>query len=282
MTLREYIAEIKVRLGVKYDLREVDWMVRDIFDAVKGYSPVDIVLHGDEMLSDFVQSEVGKIVDRLLDDEPLQYILGYAHFCGHRFGVNRATLIPRPETQELVDKIVRENNRSDLRVLDVGTGSGCIAISLARALRFPIVDAIDISSEALDVARMNARDLKVKVNFIQDDALSMSAESGTYDIIVSNPPYIIESEKREMERNVLDYEPSKALFVPDSDPLRFYRAIAVYASEALAGGGMLYFEINPLFVDEMTRLLENNSFENVDIIKDMQGRDRFATARKPL
>lgn len=282
MKLKQVVANIKSELEFKYGTRETEWMIRDIMEYLKGYSAVDIVLHGEDEVSLFITTKIKKIIMRLLDNEPLQYILGEARFCGHKFKVTSATLIPRPETQELVDMIVKENPGSDLSVLDVGTGSGCIAISLARALKFPNVKAIDISPAAIEVARENAQNLKVKIDFIEKDMLQLggSDDHDMYDIIVSNPPYIAEMERYGMDANVLDYEPATALFVPDDNPLLFYKAITDYACCALKIGGRLYFEINPRYVKELSQYISDNGFSDVNVIKDMQGRNRFITAKR--
>lgn len=278
MTLHELILEIKSVLVPMYGERETRWMVRDIFEDVNGYSAVDLVVRRDEEMSDFAIERVSKMLSRLSQGEPLQYILGYAHFCGNRFKVTPATLIPRPETQELVDRIIDENKSADLRVLDVGTGTGCIAITLARALRFSSVKAIDISQDALIVARENAQALKVDVDFRKEDALALKDDGTRYDIIVSNPPYIVDCERAGMNSNVLDYEPHLALFGPDDDPLRFYEAITRYASEALADNGKLYFEINPRYVEPMKVMLNKWGFAQVEVIRDISARDRFIKA----
>ena len=186
-------------------------------------------------------------------------------------------LIPRPETEQLVDLIVDENSASDLRVLDIGTGSGCIAISLARALKFAQVDALDVSRDALAVARENAAALKVRVNFFESDILSPQP-AARYDIIVSNPPYVCWNERESMECNVKDYEPGQALFVPDNDPLLFYKAIAPYAAQSLEKGGRLYLEINQRFGQEVKKLLEENGLDEIRIIEDSYGNTRFAAA----
>ena len=188
-----------------------------------------------------------------------------------------AVLIPRPETEQLVDLIVNENKASDLRVLDMGTGSGCIAISLARALKFACVDALDVSREALAIARENAAALKVKVRFFEHDML-LPQPAATYDIIVSNPPYICWSERESMDDNVKEYEPAQALFVPDDDPLLFYKSIVRYASQSLESGGRLYLEINQRFGEEMKNLLKGSGFTEVRIIQDSFGKVRFAAA----
>ena len=228
-------------------------------------------------MPDFAPQRIADIIARLRRNEPLQYIVGHALFHGHQFKVTPAVLIPRPETEQLVDLIIDENPASDLRVLDMGTGSGCIAVSLARALKFPQVDALDVSRDALEVARENAVALKTKVRFFESDMLSPQPP-GRYDIIVSNPPYICWSEREAMESNVKDYEPGQALFVPDNDPLLFYKAIAPYAAQSLERGGRLYLEINQRFGNEMKRLLEDNGFDEVRIIEDSFGKTRFAAA----
>lgn len=283
MTLKETIKEIKQRLAPVVGEREAYWMTRDIMEHVKGYSEVDMLIKADEELSDFIENQIMAIVCRVEQGEPLQQVLGWARFCGNRFKVTRDTLIPRPETQELVDMIIsRHGDEKDLRVMDVGTGSGCIAITLARGLKFAQVSAIDISQQALDVARENAKMLKARVNFECRDALSLSPKRGEkYDIIVSNPPYIADSECKDMERSVLDYEPSSALFVPDDDALRFYRAIAEWGKAVLVAGGYIYYEINPLFVQEMVSMMISLGYNDIEIIEDMQARNRMLRAHLP-
>ena len=252
-------------------------MIRVICEDVFNYDPVDVALRQESELPEFAQDKVADIIARLRRHEPLQYIVGSARFHGHKFKVTPAVLIPRPETEQLVDIIVEENTASDLRVLDMGTGSGCIAISLARALKFAQVEALDVSRDALAVARENAATLKAKVRFFESDMLSPQPLA-RYDIIVSNPPYICWSEREAMDRNVKDYEPGQALFVPDSDPLLFYKAIAPYAAQSLERGGRLYLEINQRFGNEVKRLLEDNGFDEVRIIEDSFGKVRFAAA----
>lgn len=276
------IAKIKEVLSPLYSTGEIKNIIRIIFENLKNYSQVDIIMNQDEILSPFIKDKVDAILKRLLNHEPIQYIFNEAYFQGFTLKVTPDTLIPRPETEELVDIIVKENTKSDLHVLDIGTGSGAIAIALARSLKFPIVDAIDISQAAIDIAQENAKALKVKINFSKKDILSSEIPTiSTYDIIVSNPPYITDQEKSSMEPNVLDYEPHTALFVPDSDALLFYRAIALYAIHALNPGGRIYFEINSLFGKETAKLLSDNDLIDVNIIKDMYGLDRFVSATKP-
>ena len=279
MKLKEAIEQLREGLAGVADPQEVQAMIRVICEDVFNYDPVDVALRQESELPDFAPQRVAEIIARLQRHEPLQYILGTARFHGHRFKVTPAVLIPRPETEQLVDLIIEENPGSDLRVLDMGTGSGCIAISLARALKFARVDALDVSRDALAVARDNAASLKVKVRFFESDILAPQP-AATYDIIVSNPPYITWSERELMERNVKDYEPAQALFVPDNDPLLFYKAIASYANRSLEKGGRLYLEINQRFGTEVKRLLEDCGFDEVRIIVDSFGKDRFAVAVK--
>ena len=280
MKLKEAIDQLNNGLAGLVEPREAQAMIRIICEDVFNYDQVDMALRQESELPEFAQGRISDIIARLRRHEPLQYIIGSALFHGHRFKVNPAVLIPRPETEQLVDLIIDENPASDLRVLDMGTGSGCIAISLARALKFPTVDAFDISRDAVAVARENAALLKVKVRLFESDMLSPQP-SATYDIIVSNPPYICWSEREAMDSNVKDYEPGQALFVPDNDPLLFYKAIAPYAARSLERGGRLYLEINRRFGNEVKRLLEDNGFNEVRIIDDAYGNPRFAAAIAP-
>ena len=278
MILKEAIDQLKSGLADVSEPQEVQAMIRVICEDVFHYDQVDVALRQESELPDFAQQRIGDIIARLRRQEPLQYIVGHARFHGHKFKVTPAVLIPRPETEQLVDLIIDENTASDLRVLDMGTGSGCIAISLARALKFAQVDALDVSRDALEVARENAAALKVKVRFFESDMLAPQPPA-RYDIIVSNPPYVCWSEREAMEANVKDYEPGQALFVPDNDPLLFYKAIAPYAAQSLERGGRLYLEINQRFGNEVKCLLEENGFDEVRIIEDSYGNTRFVTSK---
>ena len=277
MILKEAIEQLRAGLSGIVEPHEAQAMIRVICEDIFNYDAVDVALRQDSELPEFAQQRVSDVISRLRRHEPLQYIVGSARFHGHKFKVTPAVLIPRPETEQLVDLIVDENPASDLRVLDIGTGSGCIAISLARALKFAQIDALDVSRDALAVARDNAAALKVKVRFFESDIL-LPQPAATYDIIVSNPPYICWSEREAMERNVKDYEPGQALFVPDNDPLLFYKSIAPYAMQSLDKGGRLYLEINQRFGREVKQLLEDNGFDEVRIIEDSYGKVRFAAA----
>lgn len=263
--------------------REARAMMRDIWEDVKGWSQTDVLVHLDTEVSDYIIRTFNTIADRVAAGEPLQYATGKAHFYGMTFAVTPAVLIPRPETAELVDIIVSDfGARPDLQVMDFCTGSGCIAIALSRNLPFATVYGEDVSDAALAVACENAKALKARVQFVHGDVLTLTApDRPLYDIIVSNPPYIAEHERAAMPANVRDHEPAMALFVPDSDPLRYYTPIARYAVQALRPGGALYFEINPLYADAMRRML-SALFDDVDIRRDSYGRYRFAIARTPL
>ena len=283
MTLKDCLDRAVTALTPQYGDGEARWLVGIVIEHVKGYSPVDVALKRDEPVSDFISGKVDAIVKRLLDGEPVQYIFGDTYWHGMELKVTPDVLIPRPETAELVDMIVNDNKgRRDLRVLDIGTGSGCIAIALSRWLDFPQVTAIDVSLPALKVAMENAVNLKADITFLHEDILAVLPPAGPqFDIIVSNPPYIVESERDEMEKNVLEHEPQGALFVPDNDPLKFYHAIARYAMGVLVGGGRLYFELNPLFASQLKKNLdESGEWENVTLTLDMQRRQRFLTATR--
>lgn len=274
--MRDTLKKLRDALRPIYGNRETEAIIRIIFHYVKGWDTTGMIIHEPDLLSPFVKSEIDAILERLLKHEPIQYITGEARFHGMDLHVTPDVLIPRPETDELVDIIADDaGETADLRVLDIATGSGCIAIALCRTLRFPRVEALDVSEAAIKVAEENATKLKANVRFINADIFEWQPKSGSLDIIVSNPPYIDESEKKDMEPNVLDYEPHSALFVPDSDPLVFYKRIADIASDALAAGGGLYFEINPRHAGELADLLTAKGFADATVIKDSYGKDRF-------
>ena len=221
-----------------------------------------------------------KAIFRLKIHEPIQYIIGETEFYGLPFKVNKHTLIPRPETEELVEWIYIEfsNQQSTInnqQFLDIGTGTGCIAISLAKNLPNAKVSALDISEEALKIAQQNAEMNKVKIDFFQTDILAAETLPKKYDVIISNPPYVRELEKKQMQQNVLKHEPESALYVSNEDPLLFYRAISHLAKKHLNPEGKLFFEINEYLADELTALLEGEGFKNIQVKKDIFGKDRM-------
>lgn len=255
-------------------------LYRLVMEECFGLTHTDILLGKDNQISEENQARLLEITGRLLENEPVQYVLGYADFCGHRFAVRPGVLIPRPETELLVQKALElghgMNGVTEPEALDIGTGSGCIAVSMALAgCR---VTAMDISEEALGIAMQNATALNAEVVFVHENILQPSRTAQQWHVIVSNPPYICLHEAEAMERNVLDYEPHNALFVPDTDPLIFYRAIASYAMSHLSAGGWLCLEINQAYPDEMEKLLSSFGFKDVTIQKDQYGKDRIAYA----
>ncbi len=306
--------EIWQRLSSGYDEREAKAVARYLLDVGYGLTMTDIIGGAVETLD---ESRLNEQLRRLQAGEPVQYVTGKAFFCGHELRVAPGVLIPRPETEELVgvacDRVARygegsgrsdgeRSGRSDgegsgraVHILDIGTGSGCIAISLALAIPDAQVEAWDISDEALAIARENARRLGAKVTFKQQDILKASTiingvekapstwrglgeaagEAVGEAVIISNPPYICEKERKDMEQRVLDHEPSLALFVPDDAPLLFYRAIAEYATRALTPKGLLLFEINPLYKDAMEEMLLSLHFHDIVFHKDQFGKIRF-------
>ena len=276
------LKKIRQELSPLYPSNEIEGIIRIIFDHLKHWSPVDIVLHRDDILSDYITEKIDNILTRLKQHEPIQYIIGEGRFFGRTFKVTPDTLIPRQETEELVEMIIKDfANIDDLQVFDIGTGSGCIAISLAFNLPFSIVTGIDISLKAIEIATENAKSMKAhRVSFHTADIFTLLPQQDSLDIIVSNPPYIANSEKADMEANVLNYEPHSALFVSDDNPLCFYIAIADFAMTALRGGGKLYFEINPIYADQLKDVLIEKGFCDVEIHLDIHNRKRFACASK--
>lgn len=278
--MNKIVAYIRSRLQPYYTAEEVSALSRIVCCDLLGQAPTDYYLGKDIVLSSKKEQELEDILQRLSRFEPLQYIEGRTLFLGREFWVAPGVLIPRPETEELVELMLKEIP-ADARILDVGTGSGCIAISLAKELPNALVTAWDVSPEALSVARANARKLQADVRFVECDVLACQVdEVGLYDVIVSNPPYVTEAEKADMEPNVLQWEPSLALFVPDDDPLRFYRRIAVLGRDMLADGGRLYFEINRAYGREMVEMLRTMGYVRVRVKKDLSQNDRFVIAEK--
>lgn len=280
MTVREMLIEMRRRLAPLFDYREREAIILLIFEYVKGWSRVDLIINEGKSLSEEALRNINSIIDRLILGEPIQYITGNARFFGMDFVVRPGVLIPRPETAELVDWILEENKEADLRVLDIGTGSGCMAISLARHLPFAEVLAIDISPEALQVARENAANLKANVRFRQADMYSWMCEADSLDIVVSNPPYIAPDEAADMEVRVKDFEPAQALFVAADDPIRPYKRIEEIASRALKPGRRVYLELNPRFADEVADYYKTRGWNDVEIRIGFLRQERMMRAAK--
>ena len=268
--------QIVCDLCQQYPESEAQALARWLCEECFGLSQTDILLDKDNDLSADSIAKSKEIVQRLLRHEPIQYILGYTTFCGHQFHTAPGALIPRPETEQLVNLILESNKSQRPHILDIGTGTGCIALSLALGLPEASVTAWDVSDEALVVARQNTELFPdAKVDFEKTDILSPPNDDRRWDVIVSNPPYVRRCESTEMDSNVLDYEPHLALFVSDDDPLVFYRAIAGYASKHLQKDGQLWFEINQYLGKETAHLIEEYGFADVQVLKDGFGHDRF-------
>jgi len=263
-----------------YCKQEIESFIKLIFEKVLGLSKLQVHLNQHLKISGANLTQIKEIINRLIQFEPIQYILGETEFYGLTFKVNSAVLIPRPETEELVDWIIKDCHLLNPTILDIGTGSGCIPISLVKNLPGALAEGWDISYEALKVAKMNAVINQVNINFHYADILkpSFPFQKEKYDIIVSNPPYITTSEQLSMLKNVIDYEPHIALFVPETDSLIFYRAITDIAINQLKSGGNLYFEINERFGNETADLLALKGFRNIILRKDINGRERMIRA----
>ncbi len=268
------------KLSPLYSKQEIESISKLIFEKITGFSRLQFYLKQHETISPANLTEITEIVNRLIQFEPIQYILGETEFYGLPLKVNASVLIPRPETEELVDWIIHDCPPVNPAILDIGTGSGCIPIALSKNLPGVSADGWDISTEALIVAKKNAEINQVNIDFIYADVLSQNypEQQQKYDIIVSNPPYVTASEQQLMLKNVVDYEPPIALFVPDTDPLIFYRTIADIAIKALKPGGRLYFEINEQFGNETADLLSLKGFKNIIVRKDINGKVRMVRA----
>lgn len=294
MKIKELKIQFQNELQSIYDKEEIDSFFFMITDKLYEIRRIDFTLNPDFEAPN--NSEWKAIISELQQEKPIQYILGEAWFYGLRFNVNENTLIPRPETEELVEWIIESQKSKvksqknvtssgvEMSILDIGTGTGCIPISLKSNLPQTEVFAIDVSENALEIAKQNAKENNVKINFIQtdilkvDNLLSLRAESRSLpklDIIVSNPPYVRHLEKEEIKKNVLDYEPHLALFVEDNDALLFYRKIAQLAKDNLRPNGLLFFEINQYLGKETVELLENLGFKNIELRQDLRGNDRM-------
>lgn len=271
---------IKNELSHTYSQGEISTLTQLIFEVKLNISVIESLTYKHNDLSDAQLNIINEIIERLKSKEPIQYILGETQFFDLNFMVNEHVLIPRPETEELVEWIIEDANEKRINLLDIGTGSGCIAISLAKKLPLAKVNGWDISPDALEVAKTNAIGNNVEVEFEIKDILNTNHTDKSFDVIVSNPPYITDSEKEFMNNTVLDFEPHIALFVPDSSPLIFYEVIADFALNSLIKGGALYFEINQENALKTSSMLSNKGFIDIEMRKDLSGNDRMIKAKK--
>lgn len=271
--------ELRARLIPLYGENEARAVADMLLGEAFGMTKADILCGAVERLGADDTARLASMLRRLLAFEPVQYVLGFADFCGRRFKTASGVLIPRPETEELCAWITADNSTlAAPNILDIGTGSGCIACTLTLDIPQSRVSAWDTSAPALAIAAENARLLNARVDFSRQDALRKTQDNALWDIIVSNPPYICNKERASMHRNVTDHEPHSALFVPDSEPLLFYHRIALYAATALKPQGCLYFEINPLYASELRAMLVSMGFNGVEIRPDSYGKLRMAKA----
>lgn len=283
--MKRIIKAIKDELGSCYPIGETTALIRIISTEILDIPRSTFILKEDVILTPEQETLLYSTIERLKKHEPIQYIQGFCDFCGLTFKVTQETLIPRPETSELVEWITEEQKEKEkekeVKILDIGTGSGCIAITLSNKLPGCNIAAWDISPGALAVAEENNRNNGTEVIFSQVDILAYQPQDEMFGIIVSNPPYIKEKEKKSMEANVLDWEPHTALFVPDNDPLLFYRTIAKKALVMLTSGGALYFEINRAHGAETAEMLQSLGYEEIELRKDIAGNDRMIKATRP-
>ncbi|NDW08785.1 peptide chain release factor N(5)-glutamine methyltransferase [Dysgonomonas sp. 520] len=269
---------IKKTLSEFYPESEINGVTRIVIEDILNIPYHAILSDKNRKITSEEFTKIEDILSRLKKSEPIQYILGRTEFCGLPFVVNQNVLIPRPETEELVEIIIRQNNAENLSILDIGTGSGCIAVSLAKLMSEANISAWDVSEDALIVAKENAKMNTVNVNFNRVDVLGDYPTDKKFDIIVSNPPYVLESDKSGMDKNVLDHEPHLALFVPDDKALMFYERIADVAKKLLNPSGKLYFEIHYLKGQETMDMLKEKGFSDVTLSKDLSGNDRMVHA----
>lgn len=280
MHLKQYKSYFSEQLTPVYPQTEIDTFFFLLLEAYLGVKRLDLVLQPDLEISSDKKMLLNKALTRLLKEEPIQYIIGETEFYGLPFKVTKNTLIPRPETEELVEWIIKKTEQShkQLSILDIGTGTGCIPICLKKHIPTANISAIDVSKEAVNIAKQNAKLNGVEISFISQDILKTKELSSTFDIIVSNPPYVRELEKVEIKNNVLKNEPHLALFVADDNPLLFYKKIASLAKNSLSENGLLFFEINQYLGSETVAMLTSKGFTQIELRKDLFGNDRMIKA----
>ena len=264
--------DIRRQLATLYDSGEAQAMGFLLLEEGCGLSQADVLIGKDDAISEAEEAWLHQAMGRLMKGEPIQYVMGHTDFCELRIEVGNGVLIPRQETEELVEAV---KECDPATILDIGTGSGCIALALKQRFPQAKVTAMDISKEALTIARNNAERLGLDITFEQKDIFKVTPEPNQFDLIVSNPPYVCEEERKEMERHVVDYEPKVALFVPDDHPLLFYEAITTYAATALTNGGTLAFETNRRFAHEVGALMADAGFSNIKLKRDMFNNERI-------
>ena len=278
-TLKEAYQNFKILLTKVYEPEEAETITAMVFKEVLGYDRIKLILNENDLLSASLFEQLDFISFQLLQHQPIQYILGYSYFNDLKFTVNKNVLIPRPETVDLVHLILKNHDQHTLDIIDIGTGSACIPISLKKVRSLWNVTGLDISADALQVAALNVKQHAVEVSLIEADIFAFQPKQ-KFDLIVSNPPYVLDSEKLQMHKNVLDYEPSLALFVADQEPLKYYERITEIAQQFLNPNGFLYFEINESFAAQTQALLASHAFEYIQIFQDFKGKNRFVSARK--
>jgi release factor glutamine methyltransferase len=278
-SISKYITDSLCKLYPVYEAKSItEYLLGYVFKM----NNLDMHKNAYKIISTDQYENICELLNQLLQSKPVQYITGEAYFYGLKLKVNSDVLIPRKETEELVNWIINDNKENNnISILDIGTGSGCIAVTVAKYIPCSQVFAMDVSEKAIEIAKINSKQNNVNINFIKADILKedMIFDS-TFDIIVSNPPYVTLSEKKYMMPNVLNYEPYCALFVPDNEPLIFYRKIISLSQKILNKNGMIYFEINERFGQDIIELLKDNSFINITLRKDFQGKDRMIKAQK--
>ncbi len=272
------LREISDKLSIKNDEREAKAIAMILLQEYLSIDRAKLMINDELVIADNTLLSINRAVERLKNQEPIQHIIGSGHFYGRDFKVSPSVLIPRPETEELVDLIIKTHQNSNFSLIDIGTGSGCIPISVAKELSGCSAVGLDVSPHALAIAKENAKKLNAEVSFIELDILNELPE-GQFDVVVSNPPYITDSEKSLMHANVLEFEPELALFVPDRNPLLFYNRIAEVCQSILKQGGYLYFEINEHYGEETKSTLDQKGFEDTKIIKDLNDKDRIVLGR---
>lgn len=280
-SIKKIISIIKSELNELYPVNEINSIIFLIFEKLMDISRTQLLLSKDQEINDKIYHEIKHILNDLKAYKPIQYILGETEFYNLKFKVFPEVLIPRPETEELVEWIIKDHIDMPLKILDIGTGSGCIAISLAKNLSRSTVYACDISNSALKAAEINSKLNNTSIRLLNIDILNSTHKlHEKFDIIVSNPPYVTEQEKTLMHKNVLDYEPELALFVGDDDPLAFYRAILEFGLNHLNTNGKIYFEINELFGQEIICLMEKKGYKESTLLQDINGKDRMVKGIK--